>query len=221
MRNSDNADKLSPALIRRLPMYFRALIKLYGSGKERISSEELASEISLAPSQVRTDIKALGCQGQRSYGYSIASLYRTIAAVLQLSDKYKSVIAGNTPLAAAIMETPVFMKRGVKLCAVFRDPETDIHRYLTQLPPDCPVYGYDVFPEFFGKYPPDVIILADTPEKTEAFAAVLEKTLSESTVKPPQIWNFSESQLTGFALDVKNIHISDVIMLLCLELGKN
>ena len=33
-------DNLSPALVRRLPQYFRALIKFYGSGKERISSED-------------------------------------------------------------------------------------------------------------------------------------------------------------------------------------
>ncbi len=221
MQKSGKDEKLSPALTRRLPLYFRALIKFYGCGKERISSEELGAEISLAPSQVRTDIKALGCQGQRSYGYSIAALYKTIASILQLSDKYKAVIVGNTPLAAAVSETPVFMKRGVKLSAVFQEPEAPENSYFTQLPPDCTVLGYEKFPEFFRRYSPDVVILADTPDKTEAFVTVLKSTLTENPEKNPQIWNFSESQLAGSGLNVKNIHISDLLMLLCLELGKN
>ena len=45
--------------------------------------------------------------------------------------------------------------------------------------------------------------------------------LTENPEKNPQIWNFSESQLAGSGLNVKNIHISDLLMLLCLELGKN
>ena len=53
----------SPALIRRLPAYFRTLIDFYGKNRSRISSEELASAMGITPSQVRADISAIGCQG--------------------------------------------------------------------------------------------------------------------------------------------------------------
>ena len=56
----------------------------------------------LAPSQVRADMKALGCVGQRSYGYAVSSLYKTIGDILQLSDRYSAVIVGGAPIAEAI-----------------------------------------------------------------------------------------------------------------------
>ena len=53
-------------------------------------------------------MKAIGCCGQRSYGYVIPTLYKTIAGILQLSDKFSAVIVGSTNLARSIAETPVF-----------------------------------------------------------------------------------------------------------------
>ncbi len=201
---------LSPALVRRLPEYFRILLKFYGEGKERISSEELANELKLVPSQVRTDIKALGCTGQRSYGYGIPTLYKKIADILQLSDKFNAVIVGDTPLMQSMSASEIFAKRGIKLCAVFEEGRgawTQNGRYAVKKAAELE--------EFLRESSPDIVILGGS-------AALCERALAaaESAKSKPVIWNFTNVQLESSALSVKNIHLSDLLMLLCYEIGK-
>ena len=206
--------ELSPALVRRLPKYFRALIKFYGSGKERISSEELAREIGLVPSQVRTDIKALGCTGQRSYGYGIPVLYKKIADILQLSDKYSAVIVGSCSVVRAIAQTEIFTKRGIKLTAVFVENGCDI-------PPEFSekARAFDGFCEYCLENQPNIIILGGNGENARKAFECAENTAREVGFRP-EIWNFTSDDFASDTLTVKNIHLSDFLMLLCYEIGK-
>lgn len=207
---------LSPALRRRLPAYFRTLIRLYGMGKERISSDELAAELGLVPSQVRTDMKAIGCCGQRSYGYGIPALYKTIAGILQLSDKFSAVMVGSTHLAKAIAETPVFMKRGVKLTSVFTENGC-VDGFL--LPQECAVHGISDFDTFFKLGEPDIVILACASSDAQRIFGLLEALATEN-VKNAEVWNFTDLELKSEILKVKNIHMPDYLMMLCLDVGK-
>ncbi len=206
--------ELSPALVRRLPQYFRALIKLYSSGKERVSSDELASELGLVPSQVRTDLKALGCTGQRSYGYGIPTLYKRIADILQLSDKFSAVIAGSGDIVRAISKTEVFTKRGVKLTAVFsdRDTEKDYQRQS--------VFPLGAFEEKFAALNPDIVIFGGEADEISPILNYLNS-LKKNECKLPEIWNFTPTDIASDTLTVRNIHLSDYVMLLCYKAGKS
>jgi redox-sensing transcriptional repressor len=208
-------DNLSPALVRRLPQYFRALIKFYGSGKERISSEELAREIGLVPSQVRTDIKALGCTGQRSYGYGIPTLYKKIADILQLSDKYSAVIVGSCNVVRAIAQTEIFTKRGIKLTAVFIENRCDIPSEFSEK-----ALAFDGFCEYCLANQPNIIILGGDGENAKTAFKCTENAALK-TGYSPEIWNFTSEDFVSDTLTVKNIHLSDYLMLLCYEIGKN
>lgn len=194
-----NDTPLSPALLRRLPVYFRTLIRLYGNDKQRVSSEELATEMNIAPSQVRVDMKALGCVGQRSYGYSVSTLYKTIGDILQLSDKYKAIIVGNAPIAQAIKRSPVFSVRGIKLVGFLSDE-----------------YSSQSLRTLAEETKPDIIIIASENEAAPGLLKMSE-TL-DSTI--PEVWNFTDSDLFSEKLKVKNIHVSDLLMHLCFEVGK-
>ena len=190
---------LSPALLRRLPVYFRTLIRIYGDGKQRVSSEELAAEMNLAPSQVRADMKALGCVGQRSYGYSVSSLYKTIGDILQLSDRYSALIIGNAPIADTIISSSVFSVRGIKPVGVLK--------------------GEFLPAEFFklcDEKHPDIVIIASDGES----AAEILKAAESRCDTVSEVWNFSDRDLCSDKLKVKNIHVSDLLMLLCFEIGK-
>ena len=208
-------DNLSPALVRRLPQYFRALIKFYSSGKERISSEELASELGLVPSQVRTDIKALGCTGQRSYGYGIPALYKKIADILQLSDKYSAVIVGSCNVVCAIAQTEIFTKRGIKLTAVF--PEENRH-----MPPEFSekALPFNSFCDYCLENRPNIIILGGEGENAKKAFECIESTAPKTGYRP-EIWNFTSDDFASDKLTVKNIHLSDYLMLLCYDIGKS
>ena len=210
---SDVKNKLPKALIRRLPSYFRVLIRFYGMGKERISSEELAEELGLAPSQVRTDIKAIGCQGQRSYGYGIPMLYKTIAEILQLSDKLSAAIVGSTPLSDAIAGTQIIAKRGIKLIARISDKGAE--RRGDEI-------DFDGLSEFYKSECPNVLILAGTIESAFAALLAVDAVNSDNTACGiREIWNFTDAHLSSEITRVKNIHLSDQIMLLCHEAGRS
>lgn len=206
--------ELSPALVRRLPRYFRTLIKFYAKGKERISSDELAGEMELVPSQVRTDLKALGCIGQRSYGYGIPNLYKKIADILQLSDKFTAVIVGSGDIIRAISKTEVFTKRGIKLGAVFTDEcERDCYDA-----PLCMQYSLKEFIRYFEITPPDIVMLGG--EHTQVGLLEYLEGKAQNSDKMLEIWNFTSDDLASDTITVKNIHLSDYIMLLCYDAGK-
>ena len=205
---------ISPALRRRLPIYFRTLIRLYGDGKERVSSDELARELGLVPSQVRTDMKAIGCVGQRSYGYGIPTLYKTIAGILQLSDKYRAVIVGSTHLAKAIAEDQIFSKRGIKLSAVFSDKSSN-----WSLLPECELLPTARFMEYFLENRPNIVILACETALSPEIFGFIESSAENSDGICHEVWNFTDKELVSGKLKVKNIHITDFLLMLCLEAG--
>ena len=204
--------KLSPALIRRLPAYFRTLIDFYGKDRSRISSEELASAMGITPSQVRADISAIGCQGQRSYGYGIPTLYKTIGEILQLSDKFSAIMIGESHIARAVAETPVFAKRGVKLLAVFADMGRS---------PSSDALPFEALDDFFALSHPNIVMIAGNAENAEKTAEkILSLTEAQGSETAAEIWNFTDATIQNNKIKVKNFHLSDHIMMLCLEAGK-
>ncbi len=57
--------KISQAVIRRLPRYYRYLGELLEDGVERISSNDLSKRMKLTASQIRQDLNNFGGVGQR------------------------------------------------------------------------------------------------------------------------------------------------------------
>ena len=208
--------ELSPALVRRLPAYFRALIKLYGSGKERTSSEELACELALVPSQVRTDLNALGCVGQRGYGYGIPTLYKKIADILQLSDKFSAVTVGSGNIIKAVASTEVFTKRGIKLAASFTEGD-DSECFSS---PVCREYSFSDFTSYLDAEMPSIVLLGCSETVANEIFTYLENRAKSGFIAP-EIWNFTDLDLASDLLTVKNIHLCDYVMLLCHEVGKS
>ena len=76
-------DKISNAVIRRLPRYCRHLAALRREGAERISSSELGKKMGLTASQIRQDLSCFGEFGQQGYGYNVDSLYQEIREILR------------------------------------------------------------------------------------------------------------------------------------------
>ena len=77
--------KVSLAVIRRLPKYYRYLDELHARGEVRISSGSLAKELGLTASQIRQDLNCFGGFGQQGYGYNVENLRNQIAAILGLN----------------------------------------------------------------------------------------------------------------------------------------
>lgn len=186
---------------RRLPAYYRALIAMYGEGEEKVSSKQLAAIIGLTESQVRTDMLAIGCKGQKGYGYGIARLYKRIGEVMSLCDTYCAVIIGDGSLADAVTESQLFTKRGIKLLGRFSESDAL-----------CTVESGSRLEEFCRVENVDILITACSGR-----TAALCLSLAEA-VEIRGVLNFSELDLYSDKLTVRNIHIDDALMMLCSEI---
>ena len=74
--------KISSAVIRRLPRYYRYLGELIESGVQRISSKDLSVRMKVTASQIRQDLNNFGGFGQQGYGYNVKYLYDEIGKIL-------------------------------------------------------------------------------------------------------------------------------------------
>ena len=63
--------KISTAVIRRLPRYYRYLNDLLKVDIKRISSQELSKRMGITASQIRQDLNSIGGYGQQGYGYNV------------------------------------------------------------------------------------------------------------------------------------------------------
>ena len=97
-------DKVSSAVIRRLPRYYRHLNDLYLAGVERISSNALGKSMGLTASQIRQDLSCFGGFGQQGYGYNIENLRGEISDILGMNRGHNAVILGAGNWGRALME---------------------------------------------------------------------------------------------------------------------
>ena len=110
---------ISKAVIRRLPRYFRYLRELLAAGIMRISSSELAERMHVTASQIRQDLNCFGGFGQQGYGYNVKYLYGEISKILGVDRCFSAIIVGVGNLGRALINTPMFEKRGVTVKGLF------------------------------------------------------------------------------------------------------
>ena len=111
--------KISSAVIRRLPRYYRYLGEIKESGIQRISSNELSNRMKVTASQIRQDLNNFGGFGQQGYGYNVEYLYEEIGKILGIDKTHSMVIVGAGNLGQAIVNSEDFAKRGFIIRGVF------------------------------------------------------------------------------------------------------
>ena len=117
-------NKISKAVVSRLPRYYRYLDELRQENIERISSKELSKRMNVTASQIRQDLNNFGGFGQQGYGYNVQYLYEEIGKLLGLNVTHKMVIVGAGNLGQAIANYGNFRNRGFEITALFdKNPE--------------------------------------------------------------------------------------------------
>lgn len=211
--NRDNHSKpISPAVIKRLPRYFRYLRELIRNGVLRISSKELSERMGVTASQIRQDLNCFGGFGQQGYGYNVKTLYTKISAILGTDRGYTAVIVGIGNLGKALANNPLFDRRGVTITGLFDiDPDiigSEINGFV--------VSDFRNIEAFLREHPADIAVL--TVPKNQA-ASVAEKLASCGI---HGFWNFSNMELSvsDYPVCIENIHLGDTLMTLCYDLAK-
>ena len=203
---------VSPAVIRRLPRYFRYLRELIRMGKTRISSAEFSRMMNVTASQIRQDLNCFGGFGQQGYGYNVNYLYGKICEILGVGSNFSAAIIGAGNLGSALVRSPMFEKRGVSVVAMFDVDEKIIETHIG----DVFVYSMDDMESILSDLKVNIVILTLPKE----YAVDIAQRLRDTSIKG--IWNFTgkELDMSNSGIVVENVHIGDSLMTLCYELAK-
>lgn len=115
----DKNERISPAVIRRLPKYYRYLGELIKTGIHKTSSRELSEMTGFSASQIRQDLNNFGGFGQQGFGYDVENLRSEIAKILGLDKKYKIIIIGAGNIGQAIANYTGFYEADYEVVALF------------------------------------------------------------------------------------------------------
>ena len=200
-----NAKNISPAVIKRLPRYYRYLGDLLRSGVVRISSSELSNRMNVTASQFRQDLNNFGGFGQQGYGYNVEFLYKEMGRILGLEEKNNIIIIGAGNLGQALANNQEFDKNGFSIVGLF-----DVNpRLIGMTVRGVEVYDIDMLETFIQEH--DVRIAALTLPKAKA--PELAERLVGLGIRA--FWNFAPMDLNlPEDIIIENVQLADSIMTL-------
>lgn len=198
--------KISTAVIRRLPRYYRHLDDLYRNGTVRISSSALAASMGLTASQIRQDLSCFGEFGQQGYGYNIERLRSEVADILGMNQRHTAIILGAGNLGRALIENFAFRLNGFRLTAAFDVEPTVVGTRLGGVP----VYHIDMLESYIAEHEVSVGVLT----VPAVVASGTAQRLVACGVRG--VWNFTNVELpiTDPGVKVENVHFADSLLTL-------
>ena len=203
-----NKEKISPAVVRRLPKYFRYLTVIEEKGVEKISSKELSEITGFTASQIRQDLNHFGGFGQQGYGYKVSELKKSIYEIIGLNKEYNVVIVGYGHIGKAINKYSGFDTKGFNVLGVFDLPENSGKVEGVEVKP------VDTLPKFLSNNQVDIVVLTVPKENAQEVCDMLEG----KGVKG--VWNFAPTDVKlKEEIPVENIHLSESLYSLIYYMG--
>ena len=204
--------KISSAVIRRLPRYYRYLGELIESDVQRISSKELSVKMKVTASQIRQDLNNFGGFGQQGYGYNVKYLYDEIGKILGLDRAHNMIIIGAGNMGQALVNSGDFAKRGFIIKGVFdNNPKIQGHNI-----GGITVSSMDEVIDFIKTNNIEIVVLTLPKEAAREVA----KVVVDAGIRA--IWNFAHTDLNlPEDVIVENVHLSESLMRLSYTIANN
>ena len=202
------SERVSEAVIRRLPRYYRHLLQLKADGVERISSGSLAQQMRLNASQVRQDFNCFGGFGQQGYGYKVDVLLAEIKGILSLNGKYKVVIVGAGNIGQALAHFEGFEKDGFSVVALFDVDEKLVGQEIN----GKPVLHVDKLDAYIRENGADIGVIAARRSAAQEIA----DRMAQAGIGG--IWNFAPVDVVA-SVPVEQVHMSDSIICLSYKMA--
>lgn len=198
---------VSGAVIRRLPRYYRCLLRLEEQGTVKISSRELARDHGiLTASQIRQDLNCFGGFGQQDMGTVYQALKEEIARILGLDGRKKMILLGAGNLGKAIVGSLDFEGSGFDLMAIFDTNEWVVGSEIREYP----VISTDKLEDFCHEHHPEAAILCIPQEGAE----LLVPQLVELGVRSFLNFSHYDIDIEFSNVAVENVYIADSLMTL-------
>ncbi|GGG05034.1 redox-sensing transcriptional repressor Rex [Paenibacillus aceti] len=115
------SDKISDAVVRRLPVYLRFLNELSHREVLTVSSQELGQKLDLNPAQIRKDLAYFGDFGRKGIGYDVSYLIEKIRQILNLDQQINVALVGAGNLGQALSNYNTYVKDNMRIIAIFDD----------------------------------------------------------------------------------------------------
>ncbi|WP_010245705.1 redox-sensing transcriptional repressor Rex [Acetivibrio cellulolyticus] len=203
--------KISIAVIKRLPRYYRYLSDLLKLGITRISSKELSIRMGITASQIRQDLNCFGGFGQQGYGYNVEHLYNEIGNILGVNNKFKFIIIGAGNMGQALSNYTNFEKRGFELQAIFDVNPNLIGKKINNVE----IMDLNTLEEYVKNNKVDIAMLCVPYDQTPLVA----DRVARLGIKG--LWNFSPMDLKiPYDVIIENVHLSDSLMVLGYKLSE-
>ncbi len=205
-------EKISKAVIRRLPRYRRYLLDLQKKGVRKISSSGFSELVGCTASQIRQDLNNFGGFGQQGYGYNVDELYQNISQILGLDTEYKTIIVGAGNMGQAIANYIHSYREGFVLSALFdRDPNV-IGKEVSGVS----VKSMDEIEEFIKSEDIRIAIICTNKESAQEVA----DTVCQNGIEG--IWNFAPVDVNvPENMPLENVHLSDSLQSLAYFMHRN
>lgn len=203
--------KISSAVVKRLPRYYRYLSELLEKGIGRISSQELSAKMNVTASQIRQDFNNFGGFGQQGYGYNVRILHDEIGKILGLEHEYHVIIVGAGNLGQALANYGGFTKRGFRISGIFDIDPAVIGKVINGIEVK-PMSEVEQHVQTNG-----VNMAALTLPKEQASRTASQ--LADFGVQA--FWNFASTDLNLPAdVVVENVHLAESLMRLSYKLSE-
>lgn len=206
--NTSEKHEVSPAVIRRLPRYYRLLQELERTGVQRTSSRELGNRLDMTASQIRQDLSCFGCFGHQGSGYSVRELRENLERIIGLPEQLPAVLIGAGSLGKVVSENVRFGKRGFRLIGIFDIKPELIGKTLANLE----IQSMQQLESFCHTNHPAAAVLCLPKESAQQVAQQLVQ------LGVRGIWNFSHGDISVEHAEVVTVHLDDSLMTLSYRL---
>ena len=204
--------KISDAVIHRLPRYYRYLDDLHNKGVVRISSNSLGNRMDITASQIRQDLSCFGEFGQQGYGYNVAELRAEIGHILGIDNGHRIIVIGVGHLGHALLQNFDFGKVGFQIDSAF-----DVSSFLIGTTiRDITVRSLEELDSYVEQYHPDVAVLT-VPQHV---AQPMADRLIDLGIRG--FWNFTNVELCTQVPGVffENVHFVDTLLTLSYRISR-
>lgn len=196
----DRDKKISTAVIRRLPKYYRYLKELLRKGIYKTSSKELSQMTGFSASQIRQDLNNFGGFGQQGFGYDVYNLSNEIGKIIGADKNYKIIIIGAGNIGQAIANYTGFYENGYDVIGIFDKNPKLIGLSIKNIT----IQDIDEVDIFLSQNFVDLGVIC-TPKSASQTAADL---LVQGGVKG--IWNFAPTDIkVPDDVALENVHLNE------------
>ena len=203
--------RISDAVIRRLPRYYRYLDELHSRGIVRISSGTLGKRMGITASQIRQDLSCFGEFGQQGYGYNIMELRAEIGHILGVDEQRRLIVIGVGHLGHALLQNFDFVQGGFRLDTAFDISPAVIGTAVNSVA----IRAMEELEDYFAQFHPSVAVLTVPKTVAQEIAARL------AALGVQGIWNFTNVELTvSETVFVENVHFADSLLTLSYRIAK-